>query len=139
MRILVVDDNAEFLKAARFLLRQLGHEPVGLARAADEGLALAVGLRPEVVLAGVEPPEFAGLDTVARLMALEDGPAVVAVTRVHDPAVHCRCLKAGCAGVVPKGDLASDLPRVLERLAGTLVQRTTPRSNRLAALECADV
>ena len=46
MRILVVDDNADFLRAARFLLKQLGHEPVGLARSGDEGLALAAGLDP---------------------------------------------------------------------------------------------
>jgi CheY-like chemotaxis protein len=139
MRILVVDDNAEFLKAARFLLRQLGHEPVGLARDGDEGLALAVGLRPDVVLVEVEPPGMAGLETVARMKSLDAGPPVVVITRGHDAAVQRRCLEAGCDGFVPKGDLAADLPRVLARLAGTHVQQTTARSNSIAALECADV
>jgi CheY-like chemotaxis protein len=139
MRILVVDDNAEFLKAARFLLRQLGHEPVGLARDGDEGLALATGLRPEVVLVGVEPPGLSGLDLVAKIRGLDDHAPVVATSRVHDAEISRRCLEAGCDGFVPKGDLASDLPRVLARLAGTHIQRTTSRSNRFASLECADV
>ncbi len=139
MRILVVDDNAEFLKAARFLLRQLGHEPVGLARAGDEGLALAAGLRPDVALVEVEPPGMAGLETVARMRRCEAGFPVVAITCSHDAGVHRQCLEAGCAGFIPKGDLASDLPRILARLAGIHVQQTTARANSIAALECADV
>jgi hypothetical protein len=40
MRIVVVDDIAEFLRAARFLLEEGGHDPAGPARRGDEGPAL---------------------------------------------------------------------------------------------------
>lgn len=117
MRILVVDDNADFLRAARFLLRQLGHDPVGLARSGDECLALAAGLNPDVVLMDVNMPDMDGVRTARRLKSQPGSMPVIAIGAQNDDALHHRCAESGCDAFIPKADLADDLPRVLARLA----------------------
>jgi CheY-like chemotaxis protein len=139
MRILVVDGSAEFLKAARFLMKELGHEPVGLARDGDEGLALAAGLDPDVVLVEVSQPGMDGLETTRRLKGRAGAPPVIAITRTHEAAFHRLCAEAGCDALIPKADLAADLPRVLTRLSASLARRAVRRPGGLPALECADV
>lgn len=117
MRILVVDDNAEFLRAARFLLKQLGHEPVGLARSGDEGLALAAGLNPDVVLVDLGLPDLDGVETARRMKSQPGSAPVIAIAGRNDIDFRHRSAEAGCDAFIPKADLADDLPRVLVRLS----------------------
>jgi DNA-binding NarL/FixJ family response regulator len=67
-RCLIVDDNAEFLDAARKLLQQQGISVVGVASNSADALTLAVDLRPEVALVDVDLGRESGLD-LARSMA----------------------------------------------------------------------
>jgi CheY-like chemotaxis protein len=117
MRILVVDDNADFLRAARFLLKQMGHDPVGLARSGDEGLALAAGLDPDIVLIDVNMPDMDCVETVRRMKSQPGAAPVIAIAGRNDSAFHHRSAEAGCDAFIPKADLEKDLPRVLRRLA----------------------
>jgi CheY-like chemotaxis protein len=125
MRVLVVDDNTEFLRAARFLLKQLGHEPVGLARSCDEGLALAEGLRPDVVLMDLGHMDHAAVEAAGCLRGRPGGAPVIAIASRNDEVSQHRSAEAGCAAFIPKADLADDLPRVLTRLAAAGVGRVS--------------
>ena len=119
MRILVVDDSPGFLKAARFLLRQLGHEPVGLARSGEEGLAMAAGLAPDVILMDINMPGMDGVETTRRLKSQPGSAPVIAISFQSDSAFYSRCAAAGCDAFIPKADLAEALPRVLAHLLAT--------------------
>ena len=119
MRILVVDDSPGFLKAARFLLRQLGHEPVGLARSGEEGLAMAAGLAPDVILIDINMPGMDGVETTRRLKSQPGSAPVIAISFQSDSAFYSRCAAAGCDAFIPKADLAEALPRVLAHLLAT--------------------
>jgi CheY-like chemotaxis protein len=67
MRCLIVDDNAEFLAAARDLLERQGVAVVGVASTATCGLVLAHELRPDVTLVDVDLGEETGFDLASRL------------------------------------------------------------------------
>jgi CheY-like chemotaxis protein len=116
MRILVVDDSPGFLKAARFLLRQLGHEPVGLARSGEEGLAMAARLAPDAILMDINMPGMDGVETTRRLKSQPGSAPVIATSFQSDSAFDSRCAAAGCDAFIPKADLAEALPRVLAGL-----------------------
>ena len=116
MRILVVDDSPGFLKAVRFLLRQLGHEPVGLARSGEEGLAMAAGLAPDVILMDINMPGMDGVETTRRLKSRPGSAPVIAISFQSDSAFYSQCAAAGCDAFIPKADLAEALPRVLAHL-----------------------
>jgi CheY-like chemotaxis protein len=116
MRILVVDNSTEFLRTTRHLLREMGHDPVAVARSGDEGLAVAAGLAPDLVLVDLNTPGLDGIET-ARIMRSQPGAApVIAMGDRDDAEFHTRWAEAGCDGFIAKTDLASNLPRVLGRL-----------------------
>jgi DNA-binding NarL/FixJ family response regulator len=54
MRSLIIDDNHQFLGAARDLLERQGIEIVGVASSSDEALRLAQELQPELALVDID-------------------------------------------------------------------------------------
>ena len=69
VRVLVVDDQPVFLRAARQLIAATpGFDEVGEATSGPEALAKAAALRPDLVLLDVRMPGMDGVET-ARLLA----------------------------------------------------------------------
>jgi CheY-like chemotaxis protein len=68
LRCLIVDDNAEFLAAARELLHRQGVSVVGVASTGSEALQRADELRPDVALVDIDLGTESGFD-VARVLA----------------------------------------------------------------------
>jgi CheY-like chemotaxis protein len=69
VRVLVVDDQPVFLRAAHELIAATpGFDEVGEATSGPEALAKAVSLRPDLVLLDVRMPGMDGIET-ARLLA----------------------------------------------------------------------
>jgi CheY-like chemotaxis protein len=67
VRALIVDDNAEFLGAARSLLGREGIAVVGVASTAAEALRLVEEHDPDVVLVDVYLGDESGFDLAERL------------------------------------------------------------------------
>jgi DNA-binding NarL/FixJ family response regulator len=67
LRCLIVDDNADFLTAARVLLDRQGISVVGVASTGSEALRRADELRPDVALVDIDLGFESGFD-VARLL-----------------------------------------------------------------------
>jgi len=94
LRCLVVDDNPEFLEAARSLLEQQGISVVGVAANSLEAIERAADLQPDVVLVDVHLGEENGLQLARRIAGLdrEDLPSVILISSY------------------PEGDLGGALP-----------------------------
>ena len=71
LRLLIVDDNLDFLEAARGLLDGDGISVVGIATTLAEGLRLVGELEPDVTLVDVDLGEESGFEFVRRLTAME--------------------------------------------------------------------
>lgn len=67
LRCLIVDDNAEFLVAARDLLERQGVAVVGVASTSARALVLAQELRPDVTLVDIDLGAETGFDLALRL------------------------------------------------------------------------
>jgi CheY-like chemotaxis protein len=65
---LIVDDNADFLRAARVLLEQEGLRVVGVAMSGAEAFRRAAELHPDVTLVDVDLGEDSGIELVRRLV-----------------------------------------------------------------------
>jgi CheY-like chemotaxis protein len=72
LRCLIVDDNREFLEAARLLLEAEGITVVGIATNTAEALRRVADLRPDVTLVDVNLGEESGVDLARRLSASTD-------------------------------------------------------------------
>jgi CheY-like chemotaxis protein len=86
LRCLIVDDNADFIAAARNLLEGQGVAVVGVASTCAEALQRVQEVRPDVALIDIDLGEESGLDVAQRLAGakgLEDLPLVLISTHAE--------------------------------------------------------
>jgi two-component system cell cycle response regulator DivK len=101
--ILVVEDNERNLKLVRDVLEYVGYD-VRVARTAEDGIALAVKERPDLVLMDLQLPGIDGMEALRRLrenVRTADIP-VIAVTAQAMKQDRERALEAGFNGYIEK-------------------------------------
>lgn len=110
LRCLIVDDNADFLMAARQLLNRQGMSVVGLASTGSEALRRADELRPDVALVDIDLGAESGFD-VARVLAetphLEPLPVVLISTYAEQDFADL-IVASPAVGFVSKSDLSGN-------------------------------
>ena len=118
LRVLLADDHRVVREGVRRLL-EAGGDIAVVAEAADgeEAVALAIELRPDVVVADVAMPRMNGIEATARILAADPSAKVVVLSLHTDPNVVRGCLSAGAAGYVPKAGSAGELLRAIRDVA----------------------
>jgi two-component system, cell cycle response regulator DivK len=101
--ILVVDDNAENLKLASFILESRGYD-VRTARDANEAFAVLRSFHPRMILMDLQLP---GMDGLAVTRQLKGDPLmreviIIAVTAYAMKGDEQKALGAGCDGYLAK-------------------------------------
>ena len=117
MRLLVIDDDAQFLKAVTAFLTQRRHHVQGVASGKD-GLALLQS-QPEnyeAVLLDIRMPGMSGLGLLRRLRRKHIQLPVVLVTGNADLPKVTEAVYLGIAGLVHKPFRPRQLEKVLEKL-----------------------
>lgn len=70
MKVLIVDDQAPFRKAARTVVTVTpGFDVVGEASSGEEALEVAESIRPDLILMDINMPGIDGIETIRRLVA----------------------------------------------------------------------
>jgi two-component system KDP operon response regulator KdpE len=100
MRILIVDDDAQILKALRINLAARGYD-VSLARSGPEALDVAARVKPELVLLDLGLPGFSGIQVIEGLRGWTTVPILVVSGR-SDSADKVDALDAGADDYVTK-------------------------------------
>ena len=115
IRVLLADDDADFLRALRELIdRQPELTVVGAAHDGLEAIELADELTPDAVVIDLHMPLLDGVTAVARMR--RDHPSVCLIALTGDDAqrLHDAVREAGADGVMMKAELVDGLA---ERLA----------------------
>ena len=107
LRVLIIDDNGDFRRAARQLLERAGHVVVGEAADALHGVGEAERLLPDLAIVDVGLPGADGFH-VAELLAGARAPVRVILTSSHDPADFGTLVADSPArGFIPKSELSA--------------------------------
>jgi CheY-like chemotaxis protein len=108
LRLLLVDDNAHFLQAARCLLQREGLAVVGVASTSVDALRLADELRPDVALVDVELGEESGFELASRLVATAETepPLVILISAYPKEDLPDLVGTGPAAGFLPKSGLS---------------------------------
>jgi CheY-like chemotaxis protein len=117
LRLLIVDDNADFLDAARDLLEQEGIEVVAVAFSSAEALERFAQLRPDAVLVDIDLGGESGFDLASRLAqaSTADGTPVVLISTYAEQDLHDMIEASPAVGFLSKGELSG---RAIRRLLG---------------------
>ncbi|MBM2621989.1 response regulator transcription factor [Actinoplanes sp. LDG1-06] len=110
IRILLVDDHPVVRHGLRGMLEA---EPdltvIGEASSGDEGVALAVELRPDVVLMDLRMPGGDGVSATERIVAEASGVRVMVLTTYESDRDILRAIEAGAGGYLLKDASPAEL------------------------------
>ena len=83
LRLLIVDDNDQFLVAARDLLEREGMAVVGVASTISQALDRVALLRPDVTLVGIDLGDGSGFELARRLTQISGEPPRVVLISTY--------------------------------------------------------
>jgi DNA-binding NarL/FixJ family response regulator len=120
LRCLLVEDNQPLLHATESLLRDDGHDIVGLAQTGGEALRLLEEQPTTVIVLDLRLPDLSGLEVARRAAEIVRRKTVVVVhTSYADARLVDQALEAGARGVVLKdGSPAALLAAISTAAAG---------------------
>ena len=107
LRVLLVDDHALVRSAIRQALQAPDIEVVGEAGTAEEALAVAPSLRPDIMLLDIDLPGLNGIEAVRELAPRLPATRIVMLTVSTDRRDLLDAVRHGAAGYLTK-DLSGD-------------------------------
>jgi DNA-binding NarL/FixJ family response regulator len=114
MRVVLVDDQAEFRMGLRDLLSSVdGVEIVGEAADGESAVEVVDRLRPDVTLMDIRMPVMDGIDATAAVLAKWPQACVLVLTTFDEDTLIRRAVSAGAAGYLLKGMSLDDMVSVL--------------------------
>ena len=113
IRVLLIDDNLEFLDVATTLLEAHGFEIVDKAANGEDGLRSALSLQPDVVVLDVSMPDMNGFEVARRLRQQKHRAGIVLLTFHEDVDYVYAARSVGVLGYVIKRRMATDLPQAV--------------------------
>ncbi|GAA4612657.1 LuxR C-terminal-related transcriptional regulator [Actinoallomurus liliacearum] len=143
MRVLVCDDHAVFADSLAVVLREKGHDVVGVVYSPEAALRLLPGVRADVCLIDLRFPTGSVLGSLPELVAAAPDTRFVVLTGSADPGTVETGLAAGVRGFAHKGQQAGEIVDLLARVhagevvvdpeaAGRLPARPRSEAQRLA-------
>jgi DNA-binding NarL/FixJ family response regulator len=108
VRLLIVDDHADFRVSASILLEGEGFNVVGSAGTGEEAVSQATQLGPDLVLLDIQLPGMDGFATAERLAALANPPAVILISSRARSSYGSRIDHAPVKGFLAKHELSSE-------------------------------
>ncbi len=127
IRILLVDDNLEFLEAvARFLAADPLTEVIGQAPTGKEALNQAPLLKPDLVLMDLALPEMNGLETTRKMKTQPGAPKVIIVTLYDNAEYRAAAHSVQADGFISKSELGVQLLPLVHALFTADTQAVRP-------------
>jgi DNA-binding NarL/FixJ family response regulator len=103
VRVLVVDDHPIFRDGLRTALEAASVTVVGEAGSAEEAVAQAAELEPDVVLMDLQLPDGSGIEATRAIVTRRPEVAVLVLTMTDDVDAVFAAVRAGARGYLVKG------------------------------------
>ncbi|TML31443.1 MAG: response regulator transcription factor [Actinobacteria bacterium] len=117
MRVLLVEDHELYRQGLDEMLRGEGFAVVGQAGRGDDGVALALRARPDVVVMDLNLPGLPGAEATRRIVAEAPEVRVLVLTISTGSVELLDALLAGARGYLVKGAPLADLARGVRAVA----------------------
>mgnify|MGYP001608793509 CR=1 FL=1 len=120
LNVLLVDDNPQFLKAARDTVAALACVAgVACASSATEALTQIADAKPDLVLTDIMMPGMSGFVLMRKLREGDAPPRVIAVTLHEGPEYRAAVRRSGGEGMISKREFSMVAPDLIAAMAGT--------------------
>jgi DNA-binding NarL/FixJ family response regulator len=117
IRVMLVDDNLDFLRSAKNFLKLLPSlQLIGSATSGQEALDQIPTLMPDLVLMDWAMPEMTGLEATRQIKARNKEPRIVVLTLYDNPQYRKAAQSAGADGFISKSDWNEQLIPLIQSL-----------------------
>jgi len=116
LRILVADDNVQFLRKTASIL-EIEFEVVATAADGQSALESILICQPDVVVLDLEMPFLNGIDVMRALANQSPSPMAIICSVETDPEIVEAALAAGAMGYVFKSRIETDLVAAVQSVA----------------------
>ena len=117
MRVLLVDDNKNFLESlSRFLGPYPAIEIIGKVSDGKAALEICSRLNPELVMMDIRIPGINGFETARIMKTLENPPRILLLSFNDETEYLAESLSSGADGYLAKSDIISELFRQLSSI-----------------------
>lgn len=124
LRILLVDDNAQFLEvAARTLAAVPSIEIVGRALSGRDALEQVNQLQPDLVLMDVAMPNMNGLEATRQIKAQPNAPRVVMLTLYDASEYRAAAEAAGADDFISKAEFDAQVLPLIHALRDERIEK----------------
>jgi two-component system, chemotaxis family, chemotaxis protein CheY len=101
MKILIIDDAPEMLRAFRDILEAYGRE-VYVAENGEEGLARYADIKPDIVLMDILMPKIDGICATKKILDIDPSAKIIVISAVGKSGLDEECLLAGAKKFIVK-------------------------------------
>ena len=118
IRVVLVDDHPVVRAGLREILEAAGDvEVIGEAATGEEAVALAKGLKPDVVVMDLGMPGIGGIEATKHITRGSPRPAVLVLTVYREDRYGLRLLRAGARGYLEKRVAPQELVKAVRMVA----------------------
>lgn len=112
VRVLVADDHASFLHAARSVLdATAGFVLVGEATSGEQAVALSGSLQPDLVLIDIKMAGIGGIEAARQIVAANPGTLTILLSTYREEDLPLQARSCGAAGYVHKATFGARVLR----------------------------
>ncbi|MBN3039172.1 MAG: response regulator [Candidatus Omnitrophica bacterium] len=128
-KILLVDDQPDFLEPIAFLLKSNGYE-VLLANNGAAALEIITTNKPQIVCMDIVMPEMDGLETLAKIREMDKDLPVIMLTGHPDEENQAKARSLGITEFFPKRGNVWQLPTIIEKTLKKPKSSPSDQSNK---------
>ena len=118
IRLMLADDHRMLREGLSRSMREQGFDIVGEAGDGAEAVALALNVRPDVILMDVTMPEIDGVEACRQVRAQLPDTKVVMLTMHADQGVLTSAIRAGATGYLVKDCSTEEIASAVRMAAG---------------------
>ncbi|MCK6253626.1 response regulator transcription factor [Pseudomonas fragi] len=114
MKVLIADDHPLIRSAMKLLLESDGHDVVAEADNGADAVQFARKHNVDLIILDITMPGLDGLEVINRIRVSEVKSRILVVTSQSPLFYSQRCMKAGAAGFITKGQDLTELMRAIK-------------------------
>lgn len=114
-KVLAVDDSSDILDVVKDMLTPHSYE-VSTAQNGAEALSKYVSIKPDLVTLDVSMPVMNGVETLSKILKIDNNARVIMLTALEDEGLLKQCLSKGAIGYITKPFSEKDLLYTVTRV-----------------------